>query len=91
MIENGNNSSPAEKMPSSQGCRTSFAMAGVYHPVWDELLPSCMTQKEIQSLPMIVAIFFMRLFEIMFFLGIAGSAVVVVISFIEDLQLLVGE
>jgi hypothetical protein len=40
---------------------------------------------------MIVAIFFMRLFEIMFFLGIAGSAVVVVISFIEDLQLLVGE
>jgi hypothetical protein len=42
-------------------------------------------------MPMIVAIFFMRLFEIMFFLGIAGSAVVVVISFIEDLQLLVGE
>ena len=40
---------------------------------------------------MIVAIFFMRLFEIMFFLGIAGSAVVVVISFIEDLQLLVGD
>jgi hypothetical protein len=38
-----------------------------------------------------VAIFFMRLFEFMFFAGIAGSAVVVVISFIEDLQLLVGE
>jgi hypothetical protein len=50
-----------------------------------------MAQKAIQSMPMIVAIFFMRLFEIMFFLGIAGSAVVVVISFIEDLQLLVGE
>ncbi len=40
---------------------------------------------------MLVAIFFMRLFEVMFFAGIAGSAVVVVISFIEDLQLLVGE
>ena len=49
-----------------------------------------MTQKAIQSLPMIVAIFFMRLFEIMFFLGIAGSAIVVVISFIEDLELLVS-
>jgi hypothetical protein len=42
-------------------------------------------------MPMLVAIFFMRLFEIMFFSGVAGSAVVVVISFVEDLQLLVGE
>jgi hypothetical protein len=40
---------------------------------------------------MLVAIIFMRLFEIVFFLGVAGSAVVVVLSFIEDLQLLVGE
>jgi hypothetical protein len=40
---------------------------------------------------MLVAIIFMRLFEIMFFLGVAGSAIVVVLSFIEDLQLLVGE
>ena len=40
---------------------------------------------------MLVAILFMRLFEIMFFGGVAGSVVVVVISFIEDLQLLVGE
>jgi hypothetical protein len=40
---------------------------------------------------MLVAIIFMRLFEIMFFSGVAGSAIVVVISFIEDLQLLVGE
>jgi hypothetical protein len=40
---------------------------------------------------MLVAVFFMRLFEIMFFSGVAGSLVVVVISFIEDLQLLVGE
>ncbi len=45
----------------------------------------------LQSLLMLVAIFFMRLMEIMFFVGIAGSAIVVVISFIEDLQLLVGE
>jgi hypothetical protein len=40
---------------------------------------------------MVVAIFFMRLFEVMFFAGVAGSAVVVVISFIEDIQLLVGD
>ena len=40
---------------------------------------------------MLVAIIFMRLFEILFFLGVAGSMVVVVLSFIEDLQLLVGE
>jgi hypothetical protein len=47
--------------------------------------------KGLQSNLMLIAIFFMRLFEVMFFLGIAGSSVVVVISFIEDLQLLVGE
>ena len=40
---------------------------------------------------MFVAIIFMRLFEIVLFLGVAGSAIVVVLSFIEDLQLLVGE
>jgi hypothetical protein len=40
---------------------------------------------------MLVAIIFMRLFEIVFFCGVAGSAIVVVLSFIEDLQLLVGE
>jgi hypothetical protein len=40
---------------------------------------------------MLIAIFFMRLFEVMFFLGVAGSVVVVAISFVEDLQLLVGE
>ncbi len=40
---------------------------------------------------MLVALFFMRLCEIMFFAGIAGSAVVVVISFIEDIHELVGD
>jgi hypothetical protein len=40
---------------------------------------------------MFVAVLFMRLFEILFFAGIAGSAVVVVISFIEDIQELLGE
>jgi hypothetical protein len=38
-----------------------------------------------------IAIFFMRLFEIMFFAGIAGSLIVVAISFVEDIQLLVGD
>jgi hypothetical protein len=49
------------------------------------------SREALQSTAMLVAIFFMRLFEIMFFLGVAGSAIVVVISFVEDLQLLVGE
>jgi hypothetical protein len=40
---------------------------------------------------MLVGIFFMRLFEVMFFVGIAGSAVVVAISFVEDIRLLVGD
>ena len=62
-----------------------------FHLVWFEALAYYETQKAIQSMCMWIAIFFMRLFEFMFFAGIAGSAVVVVISFIEDLQLLVGE
>jgi len=33
----------------------------------------------------------MRILEVMFFVGMAGSAVVVVISFIEDAQELFGE
>ena len=63
----------------------------VFHLVWFETLAYYETKKAIQSMRMLIAIFFMRLFEVMFFAGIAGSAVVVVISFIEDLQLLVGE
>lgn len=37
------------------------------------------------------AVFAMRLFEVMFFLGLAGSAVVVFISFIEDARELFGK
>jgi hypothetical protein len=37
------------------------------------------------------ALFAMHVLEIMFFVGMAGSAVVVVISFIEDAQELFGE
>jgi hypothetical protein len=33
---------------------------------------------------MLLAIFAMRLLEIMFFAGLAGSSVVVLISFVED-------
>jgi hypothetical protein len=40
---------------------------------------------------MIVAIFFMRLFEVIFFAGLAGSAVVVLISFVEDAKELFGK
>jgi len=34
-------------------------------------------------------LFIMRLLEIMFFVGLAGSAIVVLISFIEDLKELI--
>lgn len=40
---------------------------------------------------MIVAIFFMRLLEVLFFVGLVGSAVVVLISFVEDFKELFGE
>ena len=38
-----------------------------------------------------LAIFAMRLLEVMFFAGLAGSAVVVAISFIEDTKELIGK
>jgi hypothetical protein len=38
-----------------------------------------------------VAIFSMRVLEVMFFVGLAGSAVVVLISFIEDGKELFGK
>lgn len=43
------------------------------------------------NLPMSIAIFSMRLLEVMFFLGLIGSAVVVIISFYEDAIELFGK
>lgn len=40
---------------------------------------------------MILAIIGMRLLELMFFLGLVGSAIVVVISFLEDAKELFGK
>jgi hypothetical protein len=40
---------------------------------------------------MIVAILVMRLLEVMFFVGLAGSAIVVLISFVEDGKELFGK
>jgi hypothetical protein len=40
---------------------------------------------------MILAIFGIRLLELMFFVGLVGSAVVVLISFVEDFKELFGE
>ncbi len=40
---------------------------------------------------MVLGILAMHVLEVMFFVGMAGSAVVVVISFIEDAQELFGE
>jgi hypothetical protein len=43
------------------------------------------------NLDMIFAVFAMRLLEVLFFAGLAGSAVVVLISFIEDGKELIGK
>jgi len=40
---------------------------------------------------MLLATFAIRLLEAMFFLGLAGSAVVVLISFVEDAKELFGD
>jgi hypothetical protein len=40
---------------------------------------------------MLLAIFAIRVLELMFFVGLAGSAVVVLISFFEDAKELVGD
>jgi hypothetical protein len=37
-----------------------------------------------------IALFFMHLLVVVFFVGLAGSAVVVLISFVEDLGVLLG-
>jgi hypothetical protein len=38
-----------------------------------------------------LAVFALRLLEVMFFVGLAGSAVVILISFIEDARELIGK
>jgi hypothetical protein len=40
---------------------------------------------------MVLAIVGMRILELMFFLGLAGSAIVVIISFVEDGKELFGK
>ena len=43
------------------------------------------------NLPMALALIAMRVLEVMFFVGLAGSAVVVLISFAEDAKELFGD
>ena len=40
---------------------------------------------------MALAVFAIRLLELMFFVGLVGSAIVVLISFVEDFKELFGE
>ena len=40
---------------------------------------------------MILGVFVIRLLEVMFFVGLVGAAVVVLISFVEDAKELFGE
>jgi hypothetical protein len=43
------------------------------------------------NFPMALAIYGIRVLEVMFFVGLAGSSVVVLISFVEDAKELFGE
>lgn len=47
--------------------------------------------KPVTICSMILAMFAIRLLEAMFFVGLVGSAVVVLISFVEDFKELFGE
>jgi hypothetical protein len=47
--------------------------------------------KPVTIFPMVLATFAIRLLEGMFFVGLAGSAVVVLISFVEDFKELFGD
>ena len=40
---------------------------------------------------MVLAVFAIKLLQLMFFVGLAGSAVVVLISFVEDFKELFGD
>ena len=48
-------------------------------------------RKAVTIFPMVLAIFGIRLLEAMFFVGLVGAAVVVLISFVEDFKELFGE
>ena len=48
-------------------------------------------KKPVTIFSMVLATFAIRLLEVMFFVGLAGSAVVVLISFVEDFKELFGE
>jgi hypothetical protein len=71
-------------------------MDGAY---WAEFIASGRPQPEQQLprrkhatiVPMVLALFAMRLLEVMFFVGLAGSSVVVLISFFEDGKELFGK
>ena len=47
--------------------------------------------KKIKMITMILGLFLMHTLEILFFVGMAGSAIVVAISFVEDIHELFGE
>lgn len=59
----------------------------VGHPQF--IVPGLGTRSRMKG--MILALLAMRLLEAMFFLGLAGSAVVVLIAFFEDAKELFGE
>jgi hypothetical protein len=55
------------------------------------MIPECPLPETSYNFPMIVARLAIQLLQWMFFIGLAGSAVVVLISFVEDFKELFGE
>jgi hypothetical protein len=53
--------------------------------------PSPVVKNRVTIEDMLLEVFAMRLLEVMFFVGLAGSAVVVIISFVEDGKELFGK
>jgi hypothetical protein len=58
---------------------------------WHEGFAVFAAEKDYNLCVMFVSVLSMRLCEVAFFAGVAGSAVVVIISFIEDIQELLGD
>lgn len=73
----------------SHACRESSRAIPIHPPLPG--VPSAVQPNQAYNDEMDFGILAMHILEIMFFVGMAGSAVVVVISFIEDAQELFGE
>jgi hypothetical protein len=71
--------------PSLRECNS------IQPPLYFSATPAPIAAKPATILAMDLAVIGIRLLEIMFFVGLVGSSVVVLISFVEDAKELFGE